>query len=239
MQAPNFKDLIIFESEDYIAINKPPYLSTLDDRAEGAFKSLLRMAKDYEPEAQVCHRLDKETSGVLLIARNPEAYRHSSMQFEHRQVTKRYHAVVGGIHDFKEVNVYLPILPLRTGTVTIDKVNGKEAETIFNTMEVYRAHTLVECKPITGRMHQIRIHLSCLKAPIVADHAYGGDEIYLSEIKGKFKLKKNTEELPLIRRVALHARALTFGLLNGEETTVEAEYPKDFRALISQLEKNK
>ena len=196
------------------------------------------MAKTYEPDAQVCHRLDKETSGVLLLARNPEAYRHSSMQFEHRQVTKVYHAVTCGIHDFKEVNVFLPIKAMKTGYVVIDRTEGKEAETIFNTLQVYQKHTLVECKPVTGRMHQIRIHLSCLKASIVADISYGGAPVFLSEIKRNFKLKSDTDEEPLIKRVALHARSLTFALLNDEPLTVEAPYPKDIRALLNQLEKN-
>ena len=117
-------------------------------------------------------------------------------------------------------------------------LEGKEAETIFNTIQAYKLHTLVDCHPITGRMHQIRIHLTCLKAPIVCDEQYGGAPIYLSQIKRKFNLKQDSEELPLINRVALHARALTFVRLNGEELRVEAPYPKDFAALITQLEKN-
>lgn len=234
----NFKDLIIFENDDYIAINKPPYISTLDERAKGEFISLLRMAKTYHPDAQVCHRLDKETSGVLLFARNPEAYRHTAIQFEHRQITKVYHAVSVGIHDFKGIQVYLPILALKTGLVKIDRTEGKEAETIFDTIAVYKAHTLIECLPITGRMHQIRIHLSCLKAPIVNDMDYGGKPIFLSEIKRDFRLKKDTDELPLISRVALHARALNFELMDGNRVTVEAPYPKDIRALVTQLERN-
>jgi 23S rRNA pseudouridine955/2504/2580 synthase len=200
---------------------------------------MLRQAKAYWPDAQVGHRLDKETSGVLIFAKHPEAYRHISMQFEHREVTKIYHAVVGGIHDFKGVLVNLPILPLKTGVVRIDKQEGKEAETVFNTLEVFRSHTLVECIPFTGRMHQIRIHLQCLKAPIVMDALYGGPQIFLSEIKRKFKLAKLTEEQPLIQRVALHARALNFALMNGERQMVEAPYPKDMEALINQLRKTK
>jgi 23S rRNA pseudouridine955/2504/2580 synthase len=96
----------------------------------------------------------------------------------------------------------------------------------------------VECEPITGRMHQIRVHLSALKAPIVFDTQYGGEELYLSSIKRKFNLKKDTEELPLIRRVALHAYSLTFRQPNEELLHVVAPYPKDFDVLVKQLEKN-
>lgn len=237
MKLPNFKDLILFEDNDYILVNKPPYISTLDDRADSF--NIKKMAREYSDDAQVCHRLDKETSGVLAIAKNPEAYRHLAMQFEDRQVSKEYHAVVGGVQDFKDVNVYLPIHAQNNGIVKIDRVNGKLAETIFNTVKAYKKHTLVKCHPITGRMHQIRIHLTCLKAPIVCDETYGGKFIYLSELKKKgFNLKNDTEEQPLIKRVALHAYSLTFTLLNGEEIVVVAPYPKDFDVLIKQLDKH-
>ena len=234
-----FKDFIIFENEDYIVINKPPFVASLDERNADKKFSVLRMAKEYSADAQLCHRLDKETSGVLAIAKNPAAYRHLAMQFEHRQVTKRYHAVTNGVHDFDSISVFLPILPLKDGTeVKIDREKGKSAETIFFTMRAYKYFTLVECLPITGRMHQIRVHLQCLKAPIVCDPTYGGAEIYLSQLKSKkFNLKKGTEEMPLIRRVALHAHSLTFALMNGEIIKIEAPYPKDFEVLVKQLEK--
>ena len=234
----NFKDLIIFENDDYILINKPPHIASLDERQADNSQSILRLAKEYADDAQLCHRLDKETSGVLAIAKNPAAYRHLSMQFEHRQLEKRYHAVVNGTHNFEMISVYLPIAMKRDGTmVAIDRQKGKEADTIFNSMKVYRNHTLVECMPITGRMHQIRIHLVCLKAPIVCDPTYGGEMIYLSDLKRKFNLKKETEEQPLIKRVALHAHSLTFKLLNEEIIKIEAPYPKDFEVLVKQLDK--
>jgi 23S rRNA-/tRNA-specific pseudouridylate synthase len=82
----NFEKSILFENNDFILINKPPFISTLEDRNDPA--NILGLARQYESDAQVCHRLDKDTSGVLAIARNPEAYRHLSMQFENRAVTK-------------------------------------------------------------------------------------------------------------------------------------------------------
>ncbi len=233
-----FEESILFENEDYIVINKPPHIASLDERQADNTQSILRLAKQYSSDAQLAHRLDKETSGILAIAKNPAAYRHLSMQFEHRQVAKRYHAVANGTHDLDMISVYLPIAIKRDGTqVTIDRQKGKEAETIFNTIKVYRRHSLIECMPITGRMHQIRIHLACLKAPIVCDPTYQGEAIYLSDLKRGFNLKKNTDELPLIKRVALHAHSLTFNLMNEERTTIEAPYPKDFEVLVKQLEK--
>ncbi|AUD04729.1 RluA family pseudouridine synthase [Spirosoma pollinicola] len=235
----DFKDLIVFENEDYILINKPPRVASLDERTmDRGGQSILRLAKAYHADAQLGHRLDKETSGILAIAKNPEAYRHLAMQFEHREVTKRYHAVTNGVHNFEDISVYLPISPLKDGTaVRIDREHGKVAETIFNTLQAYRTTTLVECMPVTGRMHQIRVHLMCLKAPIVNDATYGGKAVFLSDVKRKFNLKEGTEELPLINRVALHAYSLTFTLLNGDEQTFVAPYPKDFNVLVKQLEK--
>jgi 23S rRNA pseudouridine955/2504/2580 synthase len=236
MNKINFRDIIMFENNDYMIINKPPHVSTLDDRNDPY--SILALAKEYNESAQVCHRLDKETSGALAIAKNPEAYRHLSIQFEQRTVKKIYHAVVEGIHSYKEHLVNAPIQILPKGHVKIDYNDGKPAQTEFDTIKAYRTNTLVECKPVTGRMHQIRIHLAYMKAPIVSDVQYGGKMFYLSSIKKKFNLKKDTDELPLISRVALHAFALEFDLLNGERAKVEAPYPKDFNVLIKQLEKN-
>jgi 23S rRNA pseudouridine955/2504/2580 synthase len=123
------------------------------------------------------------------------------------------------------------------GYVVIDKQNGKEAETIFNTQEVFRRHTLVTCYPITGRMHQIRIHLKALGASIVSDPRYGGPLLYLSDIKRGHKQQKGIEELPLISRVALHAAEVNFAKMDGERVHVAAPYPKDFEALVQQLRK--
>jgi 23S rRNA pseudouridine955/2504/2580 synthase len=234
----NFEDIILFENEDFLVVNKPPGLATLDERTPDRGQSLLRMAKEYNPNLQAAHRLDKETSGALAFAKSPEAYRHLAMQFENREVTKRYHAVSGGIHDLDSISVYLPIHPLNNGTaVKIDRVKGKAAETIFNSLKIYRGFTLIECIPISGRMHQIRIHLSCLKAPIVNDAQYGGKPVYLSELKRKFNLKKFTEELPIMQRVALHAYSLRFSLMNGEDVQIQAPYPKDFAVLVNLLDK--
>ncbi len=231
----HFKDLVLFENEDYVLINKPAFISTLDDRHDDL--SIIGMAREYVSSAQVCHRLDKETSGALLIAKNPEAYRAASMQFEHRKVKKTYHAVCDGIHDFNELKIDLPILTTTRGVVKISKKDGKEALTYVNTLKAYRKYTLVECMPVTGRMHQIRLHLSSQGAPISGDEQYGGKLFYLSALKRNYNLKKDAEEQPLIKRVALHAQGIAFELLNQEQVNVDAPYPKDFAVVLKQLEK--
>jgi len=173
-------DILLFENEDFFLVNKPPYISTLEDRVEKV--NLLKLAKEYSDDAQACHRLDKDTSGVLAFAKNPDAYRHLSMQFEHREVTKIYHAIVNGIHRFENQLVDAPILKQDDGVVKISR-QGKEAQTYFTSIKSYRQHTLLECKPITGRMHQIRIHLASLGASIAGDEQYGGKPVMLSQLK--------------------------------------------------------
>ncbi len=217
-------------------INKPPYISTLDDRIDN--QNILTLAKEVVADAQVCHRLDKDTSGVLAIAKNPEAYRHLSMQFENREVNKVYHAIVDGIHQFENKLVDASILKLNNGTVKISR-EGKEAQTYFTTLQTFKNHTLVECRPVTGRMHQIRIHLRLIKTPITGDEVYGGKPFFVSSVKRGFNLKKETDEQPLVKRMALHAFSLEFALLNGEKTKIEAPYPKDFQALVRQMAENR
>lgn len=229
-------DILLFENEDYFLVNKPPFVATLDDRVEKI--NLLSLAKQYSADAQACHRLDKDTSGVLAFAKHPEAYRHLSMQFEHREVAKVYHAVVDGIHRFQNQLVDAPILKQDDGIVKLSK-QGKDAQTYFTSLKSYRQHTLIECKPITGRMHQIRIHLASSGASIAGDTQYGGRPVLLSQLKRGFNLKKFTEEQPLIKRMALHAFSLEFALTNGQKQLFEAPYPKDFAALVRQLEGNK
>ena len=229
-------DLILWEDKDFFVLNKPPFLSTLQDRNDPV--NLLGLAKQYSSDAQACHRLDKDTSGAIAFAKNPETYRHLSMQFEHREVSKIYHAVIDGIQNFKDELVDAPIVKMDDGIAKISKREGKPAQTYFTSLRSYRFHTLVECRPVTGRMHQIRVHLAFLKAPITGDEQYGGKPFFLSSVKRGFNLKKATEEQPLINRMALHAYALEFTNLTGEKVRVEAPYPKDMQALIRQLELN-
>lgn len=236
MKFPKFQDLILFENPDIIVVNKPPFLSSLDER-EGGEINLLRLAKQYWADAQICHRLDKETSGALIIAKNPEAYRAVSMQFEKRQVKKVYHAIIDGTHVFENLFIDLPILNVGKGSVTISRQEGKRAETWFNSLRYFKHYTLAECKPVTGRMHQIRIHLATQRASIAGDETYKGKPVLLSELKRNYRLGKDQEELPIMKRFALHAYEVTFKINPDEEITVHAPYPKDFETLLKLLEK--
>ncbi len=236
----DFQDLVLFENEDYILLNKPPLMATLDERSQDRkHTSIIALLRKYNPDYQLCHRLDKETSGILAVAKHSQAYRHLAMAFERRKVTKVYHAVSEGIHHFQQTEATFPILKLsKKGMVTIDFREGKKAHTTFQTLRHIGNFTLIEARPHTGRMHQIRIHLKALKAPIVADVMYGGSWIFLSELKRKFKLAQHEEERPIMQRVALHAFALQFEGLKGEVIYQQAPYPKDFAVLLKILEKN-
>lgn len=236
MKLPQLKDIILFENENLIVVNKPPFISTLDER-EGGEINMLRLAKQYSHDAQICHRLDKETSGALIMAKNPEAYRLVSMQFERRKVSKVYHAIINGTHVFENLVVDLPILNLGNKNVAISRTEGKNAVTHFNSLQYFKHYTLVECKPVTGRMHQIRIHLASQRASIAGDEMYGGTPVFLSEIKRNYRLSKGEEEQPIMKRFALHAREVSFKINENETVTVNAPYPKDFATLIKQLER--
>ena len=237
MRLPSWKSLLLFENDNYLIINKPAGLASLDER-DRTLPSVKSLAEEKHSDVHLCHRLDKETSGVITIAKNAEAYRNLSIQFEKREVQKVYHAVAEGLHEFEDRLIDIPLTISARNRVRPDKLEGKASQTYVTTLEKYQKHSLLECKPITGRTHQIRVHLAYVKAPIVADEVYGGSLLYLSEIKKKFNLRQQTEEQPLIQRVALHAQKITFNDVSGEEISAEADYPKDVRALVNQLQKN-
>ena len=238
MKYPLFKDLILFEDDNHIVVNKPPFVASLDERGGSGEVNILRLARQYSDDAQVCHRLDKETSGAIIIAKNPEAYRSVAMQFEKRKVKKTYHAIVDGQFSFNELFIDLPILNDGNRSVTIDRKEGKRAETIFNSVKFYKHYTLVECKPITGRMHQIRIHLATQRAAIAGDSLYKGKPVYLSSIKKGYRIAKDDEEQPIMKRFALHAKHLVFKGLDDQDIVIEAPYPKAFATVIKLLDKS-
>jgi 23S rRNA pseudouridine955/2504/2580 synthase len=230
--------LIIVEDEDYMLLNKPPFIPSLDERHMDAQKvSIIGLLRKEMPDAQLCHRLDRETSGAILIAKHPEAYRHAAIQFEKRQVEKRYHAVVDGVHSLDDKEVDMAIAAGKNGLMRIDMSGGKQAVTFFTSKQFFKHHTLVDCQPITGRTHQIRLHLSAIKAPISGDEVYGGKPVFLSHLKRKYAFSMKDEEQPIMDRFALHAFSLAFKKEDGTVFFGHAEYPKDMAVLHKLLEK--
>ena len=232
-------ELIIYEDTDFIAVNKPSGLLSIPDREgkEPSLKDLL-MAK-YEKVLTV-HRLDKDTSGLIVFAKNETAHRHLSLQFEERQTEKIYLGLVIGQPISPKGTIDLPIAEnmVTRGVMLINR-RGKPSVTDYEILESFGSYSWMQFQIHTGRTHQIRVHMKDLGHPIVCDELYGdGKPLLLSSLKSKFKLSKNElEERPLLNRLALHASRLSFTKPNGEPVSVEAELHKDLRATLQQLGK--
>jgi 23S rRNA pseudouridine955/2504/2580 synthase len=228
------EDLIIDETPNYLLINKPPFLSSLADRNNPI--TLLSLIKAHHTDYQLCHRIDKETSGVVVVSKNNDAYKRFSMLLSERKIKKVYHAVVSGIFTSDNFEAEEPIFQ-GTNKSRIDFKSGKPSLTLISKIEAFKKHTLLKAFPVTGRQHQIRLHLAHHHFPIIADHAYGGEDLLLSSIKRNYHYKIDQEELPVINRVALHAFEIAFEEMDGKIVHLTATYPKDFLTLIKVLKK--
>lgn len=231
----NFKDLILHEDEHILLVNKPLMMASLSDKDA---KNLNLLGKKYDPNLRLCHRLDKNTSGVLLMAKTDEAYRHISIQFEKRKIQKTYMTLAPGVHPFQSHVIELPLYISSNKKVTVNHKNGKPSKTIVHGEEIFRNFSLLRCEPVTGRMHQIRVHLAAVGCPIVGDHLYGGRDIVLSEFKRKYKPSGRREEQPINHGYLLHAASLAFEHpATGEGVSFSAPYPKNFEVALKVLRK--
>ncbi len=224
---------ILKETNNWLAIHKPAFVPSTSERGKQTQVPVIEWAKERYKDAILCHRIDRETSGVLLIAKNQEAHRHIAIQFEQRTIKKTYHAVVDSQINWENLEVDLPINTDNLKNIRIDKNTGKPALTIFNTLDIFKYFTLMECKPQTGRLHQIRVHLASQNASIAGDIKYGSRLPMFSKIKSKF----NGEDKPLISRFALHAFQIGFKDLDNQEIIITADYSNDFKVLVKQLRK--
>ncbi len=233
------KPEIIYESDQFIGINKPSGLLSIPDR-EGKEPSLKSLLQEKYENIFTVHRLDKDTSGLIVFAKNEAAHRHLSMQFEERQTEKIYVGLVLGSPSNQSGTINLPIAEnmVTRGTMIINR-RGKESITDYQVLENFGSYSWMQFLIHTGRTHQIRVHMKDLGHPIVFDELYGdGKPLLLSSLKSKFKLSKNeSEERPLLNRLALHAFKLSFTNLSGEKITLEADLHKDLRASLQQLAK--
>lgn len=235
----NIKDLILFENESLLALNKPPGLLSIPDR-EGKEPSLKDLLQQYHPGIYTVHRLDKETGGLIIFAKNADAHKHYSRQFEERKTVKIYLGLVLGALQNMQGTLNAPIAEnmMKRGTMLIHK-RGKPAITDYKLLQNFGLYSWVQFQIYTGRTHQIRVHAKELGHPLACDDIYGdGKPVLLSSFKKKFKLSKDVlEEKPLLNRLALHAYQLEIKDEANNPLRLEAPLHKDLKVTVAQLAK--
>ena len=233
------QDHILLENDDFVAINKPSGLLSIPDR-EGKDVSLKTILKIKYGEIFTVHRLDRDTSGIVVFAKNETSHKFLSQQFENRETTKIYNGLVLGqpLETSGVINEPISEHPSKKGMMTVYK-KGKESITEYEVLENFRLFSWMRFKILTGRTHQIRVHMKFLGNPIACDPLYGdGKPVFISQLKSRYKLSQSEEEeRPLLNRLALHAAELTFKTMDGKEVFLEATLPKDLKAILNQLNK--
>lgn len=235
MNAPK----IIFEDEDLIVLDKPAGITvnksettvneqTVQDWISDKFQifnSQFSREEDFYKRAGIVHRLDRETSGILLVAKNPESFIKLQRQFKEKTVKKSYTALVHGQIDIPEGEINVPVGRLPWNRKQFGVVaGGRESVTKYKVLKHYKDLTLVRLYPETGRTHQIRVHLKHIGHPIFSDFLYGGR-------------KTAREDRKLLPRVFLHASKIQFSHpKTGEKVEFESPLPLELAQFIINME---
>lgn len=209
---------ILFENADIIAVNKPEGLASIPERDREADNLLARLSAHYADKVFVVHRLDKEVSGVILFAKHAAAHKALNRQFSERRVRKTYLAAVHGSVPADSGTIDAPIRQFGSGRMGVDEQRGKPSQTAFAVQERLYAATLVRLHPLTGRRHQLRVHLYAQGHPIIGDARYGDKQLQ--------------QEYP---RLMLHAVEITVQSFLGDMLTIEAPLPESFTAAVTIL----
>ncbi|MCX8112321.1 MAG: RluA family pseudouridine synthase [Bacteroidia bacterium] len=229
---------VIYRDEFLAILNKPAGTPSLPERSGPAGRDVLDWARRHlHPEAVLVHRLDRPTSGALTVSWHKDTFRALYAQFAEHQVEKKYWALVQGEPDFEAAELTAPIA---SDPPRIDPYRGKPALTIAHTIERYRGYALVVCIPATGRMHQVRLHLSYYGFPVVGDEAYGGRPLFLSTFRRGYKPSRRHPERPLhsAEVIFLHAGYLSFmHPVEKRQLSVEVALPSHFEIALRQLRK--
>ena len=211
---------LLYKDDAMLVIDKPAGMPVLPDGWEAQAPYVVRLLEQDFSKVWVVHRLDKVTSGVMVLALTAQAHRALSIQFEQHQVLKVYHAICNGVPAWDE-HTARHKLRLNVGhshRTVVDNGRGLPAETAFKVLERFAGHALLECRPASGRTHQIRVHAYAL------GYALLGDGLYSAPASD------------LIARPALHADSLTLTHpLTGERLSFSAPYPADFSDALGSL----
>jgi RluA family pseudouridine synthase len=241
---------ILYEDESLLAVDKPAGLLSSPDRYDPNRPNLMKLlhssialGKPWARERNLsylmnAHRLDFETSGVMLLAKTKDVLVTLANLFGSEKPNKKYIALVQGTpeQDQFEVDARLAPHPVRVGLIRVDPKRGKRSRTTFNALEKFAGWTLLQAMPLTGRTHQIRVHLRYKGFPLVGDSLYGGKPLLLSSLKDDYRLKPKHCEKPLLNRVALHAQELSLPHpQTGETLCITAPLPKDFSVALKYL----
>jgi 23S rRNA pseudouridine1911/1915/1917 synthase len=231
---------IVFENDSFVAVNKPAGLLSIPDR-EQTQTSLKDILLEKYGSIYTVHRLDRDTSGIIIFAKTEAAHKYFSQLFEGREIEKYYMGLVHGIPSPKKGTMDAPIAEhgVQKGFYIVHQ-RGKPSVTDYEVIEENKTFSLVQFQLHTGRTHQIRVHCKNMGHPLACDELYGdGKPVLLSSIKKKYKLSKHDEEeRPMLNRLALHSYRLKFTDADGKVIDLKAELPKDIRALLQQLKKN-
>jgi len=244
---------ILADCSDWVAVMKPAGLATIPGRGEDD-SVLERLGRQLglpsggaaDPRLRVVHRLDKDTSGVLLFAKHTAAQRHLSYQFQNNAIAKEYLALVAGRPAQSEGDIDAPLAPHPASPkrMAVVRHGGRPARTAWCVEQAFRNFTLLRVFPKTGKTHQIRVHLQSIGLPLAIDPLYnaprgGGSSpgLMLSDFKRGYRPVAGEAERPLIDRLTLHAEKLTFQSPTGDQAQVVAPLPKDLRAALNMLRK--
>lgn len=198
----DIKDIIIYEDENIIVLDKPAGLLVVPDRFDSTKKNFYSILKDSYKRIFIVHRLDKDTSGIVLFAKNPVIHRNLSILWEKGQVYKTYYALVHNNPEKQQGVINKPVAALKKkkGVMYIDFKNGKKSITEYKVLKRFNGFSFLEIHPQTGRTHQIRVHLASIGCPVAGDVLYNRPEA--TGLKEKLK-----DNMP---RLCLHAGGLNF-----------------------------
>lgn len=237
---------VVYEDAAFTVVNKPPgmvthpakghWTGTLVNALQFHFDTLSTLAGEHRPG--IVHRLDRDTSGLLIVAKDDQAHRHLALQFEERTIHKDYLALVAGVPQRDSDYIERTIGPHPTNrekmAIRLPEDGGKLALTFYEVLERFRGFALVRCKPLTGRTHQIRVHMAHIGHPILADKLYSGrDRITVGDLLGP---DSADAAKVLLDRQALHAHSLRLTHpLTGQALHLTAPLPADMTGLLNAL----